>query len=95
MRFLVVGAGSWGTAFTRVLLDRDHEVVLACRTAEQAEAIASTGSNPRYLPAVDLRAAEAVALADAPGDVDVVVVAVPEPGRSPTSSTRCRATRRC
>jgi glycerol-3-phosphate dehydrogenase (NAD(P)+) len=77
MRFLVAGAGSWGTAFTRVLLDRGHDVVLACRSAEQAEAIASTGWNPRYLQSVDLSAATAVALADAPGDVDVVVVAVP------------------
>ncbi|HZD88358.1 MAG TPA: NAD(P)H-dependent glycerol-3-phosphate dehydrogenase [Gaiellaceae bacterium] len=77
MRFLVVGAGSWGTAFTRILLDRGHEVVLACRSAEQAEAIARTGWNPRYLQSVDLRAAEPVALADAPGDVDAIVVAVP------------------
>jgi glycerol-3-phosphate dehydrogenase (NAD(P)+) len=77
MRFLVVGAGSWGTAFTRVLLDRGHEVVLACHTQEQADVISSTGWNPRYLQSVDLRAAEAVALADAPADVDVVVVAVP------------------
>jgi len=77
MRFLLVGAGSWGTAFTRVLLDRHHDVVLACRTREQAEAIASTGWNPRYLQSVDLSAAEAVALADAPADVDVNVVAVP------------------
>ncbi len=77
MRFLVVGAGSWGTAFTRVLLDRGHEVVLACRSPEQAEAIARTGWNPRYLQSVDLRAAEAVAVADAPADVDVAVVAVP------------------
>src|SRR6266576_937522 len=77
MRFLVVGAGSWGTAFSRVLLERGHEVVLACRTREQAEAIASTGRNPRYLPSVDLGAAEAVALADASGEVDAVAVAVP------------------
>src|SRR5919204_6012726 len=77
MRFLVVGAGSWGTAFTRVLLDRDHDVVLACRTREQAEVIARTGWNPRYLQSIDLSAADAVALADAPADVDVVVMAVP------------------
>jgi len=77
MRFLVVGAGSWGTAFSRVLLERGHEVVLACHTPEQAEAIVSTGRNPRYLQSVDLSAAEAVALADAPGEVDVVAVAVP------------------
>src|SRR5215471_14048272 len=77
MRFLVVGAGSWGTAFTRVLLDRGHGVVLACRLPEQAEAIARTGWNPRYLQGVDLSAAEPVALADAPADVDVIAVAVP------------------
>jgi glycerol-3-phosphate dehydrogenase (NAD(P)+) len=77
MRFLVVGAGSWGTAFTRVLLDRGHDVVLACRSPEQAETIRRTGWNPRYLQGVDLSAAEAVPLADAPADVDVVVVAVP------------------
>jgi glycerol-3-phosphate dehydrogenase (NAD(P)+) len=77
MRFLVVGAGSWGTAFTRLLLDREHEVVLACRTAEQAKTIAETGWNPRHLQHVDLRAAQPVALADAPADVDVIVAAVP------------------
>jgi glycerol-3-phosphate dehydrogenase (NAD(P)+) len=77
MRFLVVGAGSWGTAFTRVLLDRGHDVVLACRTREQADAIADTGWNPRYLQSVDLSAAQPVVLADAPADVDVAVAAVP------------------
>ena len=77
MRFLVVGAGSWGTAFTRVLLERGHEVVLACRSREQAETIAAAGWNPRYLQGVDLRGAEAIALADASGDADVVVAAVP------------------
>ena len=79
MRFLVAGAGSWGTAFTRVLLDRGHDVLLACHTEEQAKAIAETGRNPRYLPKVDLCGAETVALAAAPADVDVVVVAVPSP----------------
>jgi glycerol-3-phosphate dehydrogenase (NAD(P)+) len=96
MRFLVVGAGSWGTAFTRVLLERGHEVVLACRSREQAEAIASNGWNPRYLQSVDISAAEAVALAEAPTDADVVVAAVPSrvfaevvealPGRAPVLS---------
>jgi glycerol-3-phosphate dehydrogenase (NAD(P)+) len=77
MRFLVVGAGSWGTAFTRVLLDRGHDVVLACHTPEQAEAISLNGWNPRYLQGVDLSTAETVALPDVPADADVVVVAVP------------------
>jgi glycerol-3-phosphate dehydrogenase (NAD(P)+) len=77
MRFLVVGAGSWGTAFTRVLLDRGHDVVLACHTPEQAEAISLNGWNPRYMQGVDLSTAETVALPDVPADADVVVVAVP------------------
>ena len=77
MRFLVAGAGSWGTAFTRVLLDRGHDVVLGCRSHEQADAISTAGWNPRYLQSVDLSSAEAIALADAPADVDVVVATVP------------------
>jgi len=77
VRFLVAGAGSWGTAFTHVLLERGHEVVLGCHTAEQARAINDTGRNPRSLPIVDLRGVEAVALESAPSDVDVAVVAVP------------------
>jgi glycerol-3-phosphate dehydrogenase (NAD(P)+) len=77
MRFLVVGAGSWGTAFARVLLDRGHDVVLACRSREQADVIRKTGWNPQYLQGVDLSGAEPVALDEASGDVDVAVVAVP------------------
>jgi glycerol-3-phosphate dehydrogenase (NAD(P)+) len=77
VRFLVAGAGSWGTAFTHVLRERGHDVVLGCHTREQADAINETGRNPRSLPGVDLRGVEAVPLDDAPADVEVVVVAVP------------------
>ena len=91
MRFLVVGAGSWGTAFARVLLDRGHEVVLACHTQEQADAIAETGRNPRYLTNVDLRPARAVALADAPGDVDVAVGALPGSAATTSGARRSSA----
>jgi glycerol-3-phosphate dehydrogenase (NAD(P)+) len=77
VRFLVVGAGSWGTAFTRVLLDRGQEVVLVCHSPEQAEAISRNGWNPRALQSVDLRAVRAVSLTDVPVDVDFVVLAVP------------------
>jgi glycerol-3-phosphate dehydrogenase (NAD(P)+) len=54
MRIAVVGAGSWGTAFSRLLFERGHDVTLVCRDPEQARAIAETGRNPRYLPSVDL-----------------------------------------
>jgi glycerol-3-phosphate dehydrogenase (NAD(P)+) len=50
----VVGGGSWGTAFSRLLAERGHDVTLACRDVEQARAIRETGHNPRYLSEVDL-----------------------------------------
>jgi glycerol-3-phosphate dehydrogenase (NAD(P)+) len=54
MNIAVLGGGSWGTAFSRLLLDRGHAVTLVCRNAEQARAIGETGRNPRYLAEVDL-----------------------------------------
>ena len=77
-RVVVVGGGSWGTAFSRLLADRGHEVTLACRDPEQARAINETGRNPRYLRIVDLRGIPAAPLAEAPiADAEVVVVALP------------------
>jgi glycerol-3-phosphate dehydrogenase (NAD(P)+) len=72
----VVGGGSWGTAFARLLLERGHEVALAVRDPDQARAIAETGLNPRYLPDVDLSGIRAVALPEIP-EADVLVMAVP------------------
>jgi glycerol-3-phosphate dehydrogenase (NAD(P)+) len=78
VRIVVVGGGSWGTAFSRLLSEHGHDVTLACRDAEQARAIAATGRNPRYLPGVDLRTVRAAPLADAPlEEAELVVVAVP------------------
>ena len=78
MRVVVVGGGSWGTAFARLLADRGHAVTLACRDPEQARRIAETGHNPRYLTTVDLSGVAATAIDDAPiAQADVVVAAVP------------------
>ena len=63
MRAVVVGAGSWGTAFARLLADRGHEVTLAARDPDQARAIAETGRNPRYLTDVSLAGVEAATIA--------------------------------
>src|SRR5438874_2632281 len=78
MRIVVVGGGSWGTAFSRLLADRGHDVTLACRDPEQARAIGETGRNPRYLRIVDLRGIPAAPLGEAPlAQADLVVVALP------------------
>jgi glycerol-3-phosphate dehydrogenase (NAD(P)+) len=78
MRVVVVGAGSWGTAFAALLAERGHEVTLACRDAEQARAIVATGRNPRYLPNADLAAVAAATVDEAPvADAELIVAAVP------------------
>jgi glycerol-3-phosphate dehydrogenase (NAD(P)+) len=78
MRAVVVGGGSWGTAFACLLRDRGHEVTLACRDANQARAIDDTGRNPRYLPDLHLGGIDAAPLPDAPiADSELVVLAVP------------------
>jgi glycerol-3-phosphate dehydrogenase (NAD(P)+) len=78
VRVVVVGGGSWGSAFSLLLLVNRHEVVLACRDVAQADAIAATGHNPRYLRDADLSGVRAFPLADAPlAEADLVVVAVP------------------
>jgi glycerol-3-phosphate dehydrogenase (NAD(P)+) len=78
VKVVVVGGGSWGTAFSRVLGNREHDVTLACRDPEQARAIAETGRNPRYLTHCDLRDVAATTIGEAPiEEADLVVVAVP------------------
>lgn len=78
MKAVVIGGGSWGTAFSVLLSEHGHEVTIACRDAEQARAIAETGRNPRYLPDVDLGAVAAVALEAVPlEEAQLLVMAVP------------------
>jgi glycerol-3-phosphate dehydrogenase (NAD(P)+) len=78
MRAVVVGCGSWGTAFARLLGDRGHEVSLVCRDAGQAAAIRETGRNPRYMQEANLRGIDATTIEEAPvAEAELVVLAVP------------------
>jgi glycerol-3-phosphate dehydrogenase (NAD(P)+) len=75
---VVVGAGSWGTAFARLLADRGHDVTLAARDPEQARVIEETHRNPRYLSDVDLQGITGSTIEEAPfEDAGLVVLAVP------------------
>ncbi|MCX2181629.1 MULTISPECIES: NAD(P)H-dependent glycerol-3-phosphate dehydrogenase [unclassified Streptomyces] len=75
----VFGNGSWGTAFAMVLADAGCEVSLWGRRAALAEAINSTGTNPEYLPGVELpKGITATAdPAEAARDADFTVLVVP------------------
>ncbi len=54
MRAAVIGAGSWGTAFARLLVSAGHRVVLWARRPALAEELRRTRENREYLPGVSL-----------------------------------------
>jgi glycerol-3-phosphate dehydrogenase (NAD(P)+) len=94
VKAVVVGGGTWGSGFSRLLADRGHDVVLATHHDADARAIRETGRNPRYLSEIDRHGIDATTVGAAPiGDADLVVVAVPSrafrgvvealPGRAP------------
>jgi glycerol-3-phosphate dehydrogenase (NAD(P)+) len=75
----VVGGGCMGTAAAAVLARAGLQVQLGCRTAAQAERLASERENADYLPGVELDRAidvKTVPEIDLAG-VDLVVLAVP------------------
>jgi glycerol-3-phosphate dehydrogenase (NAD(P)+) len=78
-RAVVVGAGSWGTAFAQVMTDAGTDTTLLARRPELAEAINATHRNPDYLPQITLPQG-LIATSDpaaAFDGIDLVVIAVP------------------
>ena len=95
MKVVVVGGGSWGTAFAALLRDRGQDVTLACRDPEQVRAIEETGHNPRYLTTADLRGVKVATVEDAPvAETELVVPGGAEPLPSPRLRKPFPATRR-
>ena len=78
-RAAVLGAGSWGTTFAKVLADAGCSVSLHARRPELVETIARTRENADYLPGVRLPTAVRATVdpAEALDGADVVVLAVP------------------
>jgi glycerol-3-phosphate dehydrogenase (NAD(P)+) len=78
-RVAVLGAGSWGTAFAKVVGDTGPEVVLWARRPEVAAAVTERRENPDYLPGIRLpeQVTATTNAAAALSDVDAVVLAVP------------------
>ena len=79
MRTVVLGAGSWGTAFAKILGDAGNETVLWARRPEIAAAINEQRINPDYLPGTRLgsNVTATSSAAEALAGAEIVVLAVP------------------
>ncbi|WP_116040678.1 NAD(P)H-dependent glycerol-3-phosphate dehydrogenase [Amycolatopsis palatopharyngis] len=78
-RIVVLGAGSWGTTFAKVLADAGRDVTVWARRTEVADEIARAHKNTAYLPDVRLPD-NLTATTDAAAALDgahAVVLAVP------------------
>ncbi len=54
MRATVIGSGSWGSAFARLLVRRGHDVEVLALTRDEAARLQATHENPHFLPGVHL-----------------------------------------
>jgi glycerol-3-phosphate dehydrogenase (NAD(P)+) len=52
MRATVIGSGSWGSGFSRLLAHRGHDVEVLTLTREEAAQLQATHENPHFLPGV-------------------------------------------
>ena len=79
MRVAVLGAGSWGTTFAKVLADAGAAVTLCGRRPELVDAVNTRHENPDYLPGIVLPPAlrATVDPAEALAGAGIVVLAVP------------------
>jgi glycerol-3-phosphate dehydrogenase (NAD(P)+) len=78
-RVAVLGAGSWGTTFAKVLADADDRVALWARRPALAESIARRRRNDDYLPGVLLPESLRVdsSLPAVLADAEIVFLSVP------------------
>ncbi len=78
-RVAVLGAGSWGTAFAKVMADAGRDVRLWARRPEVAAAVNERHHNPDYLPGIVLPALLTATpdATEALDGADAVVFAVP------------------
>jgi glycerol-3-phosphate dehydrogenase (NAD(P)+) len=92
MKIIVIGAGAWGTAMA-VSAARNpagHQVVLWARDGAQAQTLADTRENARYLPGIplprelQLRGGDVAGLQQAAPAADLLVIATPVAGLRPT-----------
>jgi glycerol-3-phosphate dehydrogenase (NAD(P)+) len=78
-RVTVLGAGSWGTTFAKILADGGSDVTLWARRPELAREISEAKRNSDYLPGINLplTVTATSSLADALAGAEMVFVSIP------------------
>jgi glycerol-3-phosphate dehydrogenase (NAD(P)+) len=78
-KVVVVGDGGWGTALSMLLAATGHEVAMWSHDDDYADLMATTRTNPRFLPGFDLPEALVIGadLAALLPDADLLISAVP------------------
>ncbi|MFV0680886.1 NAD(P)H-dependent glycerol-3-phosphate dehydrogenase [Ottowia sp.] len=92
MKIIVIGAGAWGTAMaiSAARNPSGHQVVLWARDGAQAEQMAATHENVRYLPGIPLPQSlilgggDTGSLMQAVPEANLIVIATPVAGLRPT-----------
>ena len=87
MKFCVVGAGAWGTAFAVHLARLGRPVTLVPRRAEQAVALLAARENREYLPGIALPPALGVTADLAAGLAPATVVLLACPSQALRETT--------
>jgi glycerol-3-phosphate dehydrogenase (NAD(P)+) len=79
MRVTIIGSGSWGSAFARLLWRNGHEVQVLTLTADEAAELNASHVNPHFLPGVEFAPEiRFVGMADSSLDgAELIVYAVP------------------
>src|SRR3954463_9481763 len=91
MKVAVLGAGAWGTALAKILVEGGHDVTVWARHPERVATLATTGMNERYLPGIPVPGLHRVEsdVRHASQNCECIVVAVPSKAfREVTSSLR-------
>ncbi len=78
---VIVGGGAWGTALACVAIRAGQDTALLCRDGKVAATLSERGTNPRYLPGIQLP--ERIAATTDPSvleDAGTVILAIPAQG---------------